>query len=226
MLSGSGTLLGSGFVGRSRNMPGTLTACAGLTFPGGPADACHPPERPHHPSGPRRDRPLAGEFRRPGKPLRRVYRDHPQVDVSAAPPVARTARRGRTGCPGRRVRRSVPSSAPCAAPPAFRSTTSPLSSRWNCPVFVGQSHSSRWWAMADVVQWGMTRPAPTPLAEQIMPECARPVCTGRQHAEGSCRDGTAVHSAIDRCVASVLRAHQGRWLAPGVAVRSPGLVPC
>ena len=40
---------------------------------------CHPPERPHHPGCPRRDRPLPREPRRAGPALRRLHRDHPQV---------------------------------------------------------------------------------------------------------------------------------------------------
>ena len=50
-------VIGIRLVGRLRSMPGASSAWACPALQGG-ADACHPPERPHHACCPRRDRPL------------------------------------------------------------------------------------------------------------------------------------------------------------------------
>ena len=76
-LSGCGALLGPGRVGDCRvrlslRGPWALQAGRGMSH------AADPPQCPHHPLRPRRDRSLGRALRRAGQALRRQQRDHPK----------------------------------------------------------------------------------------------------------------------------------------------------
>jgi hypothetical protein len=71
-------------VGRSRRTLGASTASSGRPGQEERPDALDPPERPHHPGGPRRDRPLRRAHRPASQTLRRQHRDRSQVAPARA----------------------------------------------------------------------------------------------------------------------------------------------
>src|SRR3954468_8118990 len=66
-------------VGRWRRTPGASTGSSERARREEWPDARDPPERPHHPGGPCRERPLERALWCPGRALRRQHRDCPQV---------------------------------------------------------------------------------------------------------------------------------------------------
>src|SRR3954454_6621320 len=71
-------------VGRSRCTLGASTVSSERPRWEERSDARDPPERPHHPGGPCRDRPLERALWCPGRALRRQHRDHSQVAQTRA----------------------------------------------------------------------------------------------------------------------------------------------